>query len=63
MKANATCPKCGKKLEEDCRACIESGTCVHTCNGEEHVVVEGIEWKLCPEDEKDLEEMERKKGV
>ena len=57
MKANTKCPECGKQLETDCRGCIEGGTDVHTCNGEEHAVVD-VKWKLCPENERDLNELE-----
>lgn len=50
MRATATCPKCGKKLESDCRACIESKSDVHVCKGKkESDIIENVKWKIIEE--------------
>ena len=41
MKALGKCPKCKKKLENHCRGCIESNTCIcyHKGTGPELVIM------------------------
>ncbi len=59
MKAIATCPECKKQVETDCSRCIERGDSCHPCKDGEVDVVE-VDWKICPETEKDLERIETK---
>jgi hypothetical protein len=61
MRAHANCPKCGEFLETSCRGCIEGKSCVHSCDDSENKdfeIVEGVEWKLVPENERELMEVE-----
>ena len=58
MKAIAKCPKCGETLTTDCEACIENKNALHCCNGNEQEVIENIDWKLVPETERELLEVE-----
>lgn len=61
MKAVAKCPKCGASLETDCRGCIDSKSCVHSCTDPENKdfeIVENVKWKLIPENEAELLEVE-----
>jgi len=64
MKAIANCPKCGKKITTDCHGCIEGNIygCpedsknIHKCSKEN--IIENVKWKLIPENEKELNELE-----
>jgi hypothetical protein len=60
MKAVAKCPICGKTIYTTCKACIEAGTDTHICKGDknEASLVKGIKWKITPENEKELLEIE-----
>jgi hypothetical protein len=59
MKAIAKCPKCRKILKTDCRACIENGEAIHDCKGKDNTkITENIKWKLVPETEDELNELE-----
>lgn len=58
MKAIAKCPKCNETITTDCRGCIDAGTAFHTCKGEEEPEVVDVEWKVYPETESELNQLE-----
>jgi hypothetical protein len=59
MKALVKCSKCRKQLETDCSEGIRNNSSLHICkNGKKESV--DINWKLCPETEKDLIEIEER---
>ena len=58
MRALAKCPACEKQLEETCDACIGRGISSHVCKNGEMEIVDGINWEVFPENEKELLEVE-----
>ncbi len=60
MRALGKCPKCGKQLETNCRACIDgkSSICYH--HGKEPDLVE-VKWKVFPENEQESKSAKNKR--
>lgn len=61
MIARAKCPKCEVELESNSEDCIEGGFAVHDCGDIENEggeITDGVKWKLVPENEEELLEVE-----
>jgi hypothetical protein len=58
MMATTICPKCGKKLESDCKGCIRNSESTHYCKDNKKFTVK-VKWNIAPDDEDEEREIKK----